>query len=632
MLHVNDMTFRLGGRVLFEKATLHLPQGRKMGLVGRNGTGKTTLFRMILGDAHPDEGAVRVRPGVRVGTVAQEAPSGATSLLDTVLAADTERSRLLDEAETAKDPGRIADIHNRLADIDAQTAPARAARILAGLGFDEDAQARPCSEFSGGWRMRVALAATLFARPDFLLLDEPTNHLDLEAALWLENYLASWRGTLLVISHDRTLLNKVVDEIAHLSEQKLTRYAGNYDRFERTRRERQAQQAKLQAKQLSEQRRIQAFVDRFRAKATKARQAQSRMKMLARMEPIATMVEDKTTSFNFPDPDPLSPPLIAMDDVDVGYDDTPVLKKLDLRIDMDDRIGLIGANGNGKSTLIKMLADRLKPLDGKITKSSKLKVGYFAQHQQEELRLNESPFQHMARAMPMATETKVRAHLGRFGFPGDMADSKVEVLSGGEKARLLFALMSIDAPHILFLDEPTNHLDVDAREALVQALNEYDGAIVLVTHDAHLIDLVCDRLWLVADGGCHAFDGDLEAYGALLMEQRREARRDAQAAKSRDNGPVVDKKEQRRERARRREETAALRKSVQNAEKKMEKLTLEIAALEARLADPEVYNGPTAKLMELQVAHKQTKDKLAETEQAWLDAQEAIDEALDEAS
>ena len=632
MLHVNDMTFRLGGRVLFEKATLHLPQGRKMGLVGRNGTGKTTLFRMILGDAHPDEGSVRVRPSARIGTVTQEAPSGAASLLDTVLAADTERSALLAEAETVKDPMRIAEVHNRLADIDAQTAPARAARILSGLGFDEAAQARACSEFSGGWRMRVALAATLFSRPDFLLLDEPTNHLDLEAAMWLETYLASWPGTLLVISHDRTMLNKVVDEIAHLSELKLTRYAGNYDRFERTRRERMTQQVKLQAKQLSEQRRIQSFVDRFRAKATKAKQAQSRMKMLARMEPIASVVEDKTTTFNFPDPAPLSPPLIAMDEVSVGYGAEPILKNLDLRIDMDDRIGLIGANGNGKSTLIKMLADRLKPQAGKIVKSSKLKIGYFAQHQQEELNLNESPFQHMARIMPMATETKVRSHLGRFGFSGDLANSKVEVLSGGEKARLLFALMSTEAPHILFLDEPTNHLDVDAREALVQALNEYDGAIVLVTHDSHLIDLVCDRLWLVADGACKPFEGDLDAYAGLLMEQRRLARREIRAAKDGDSVAPIDKKELRRERARQREETAALRKSVVDAERKMEKLAQEITVLEAKMADPDIYNGPTAKLMDLQLAHKKAKDKLAETEQQWLSAQETIDGALDEAS
>ena len=627
MLHINDMTFRFGGRTLFEQATLHLPKGAKMGLVGRNGAGKTTLFRMILDQLSPDGGAVRVRKGARLGTVSQEAPGGSDSLLATVLAADTERSALLAEAETATDPGRIADIHNRLADIDAQTAPARAARILAGLGFDEAAQSRPCSEFSGGWRMRVALAATLFARPDFLLLDEPTNHLDLEAALWLEGYLATWQGTLLVISHDRTLLNKVVNEIAHLHDRKLQRYAGNYDRFEKTRRERQAQQAKLQTRQLAEQRRIQAFVDRFRAKATKARQAQSRLKQLARMEPIATVVEDKTTTFNFPNPDPLSPPLVNLDGTSVGYEtDAPVLKNLDLRVDMDDRIGLIGANGNGKSTLIKMLAERLKPADGKVIKSSKLKVGYFAQHQQDELNLDQTPYDHMARAMPMVTEAKVRAHLGRFGFPGNMADGKVETLSGGEKARLLFALMSTEAPHILLLDEPTNHLDVDAREALVHALSEYDGAIILVTHDAHLIDLVCDRLWLVADGNCKPFDGDLEAYAKLLMDQRREARRQRRDG----NGNTekhTDKKAERRARAQQREGTAALRKSARDAEARMEKLAEKIAKLEQKLADPDVYGGPTTKLMELQVAHKAAKDELAETEAEWLAAHEELDAA-----
>ncbi|MEK9670946.1 MAG: ABC-F family ATP-binding cassette domain-containing protein [Rhodospirillaceae bacterium] len=636
MLHVNDMTFRLGGRVLFDQATIHLPKGKKIGLVGRNGAGKTTLFRLILGDLSPDQGSVSMRRNARIGTVTQEAPLGDESLIDTVLAADTERARLLAEAETATDPGRIADIHNRLADIDAQTAPARAARILAGLGFDEAAQARPCKEFSGGWRMRVALAATLFARPDFLLLDEPTNHLDLEAAMWLEDYLATWQGTLLVISHDRTLLNKVVEEIAHLHDQKINRYAGNYDRFERTRREQQSQQAKLHARQLSEQRRIQAFVDRFRAKATKARQAQSRLKQLARMEPIATVIEEKTTTFNFPNPDPLSPPLINLDHASAGYGDgPPVLSNLDLRIDMDDRIGLIGANGNGKSTMIKMLADRLKPIDGKLVKSSKLKVGYFAQHQAEELRLDESPYQHMARAMPMATEPKVRAHLGRFGFSGDLADSKVQVLSGGEKARLLFALMSTEAPHILLLDEPTNHLDVDAREALVHALNDYDGAVILVTHDAHLIDLVCDRLWLVAGGGCRQFDDDLSAYAKLLMEERRKARRRTRAEKD-DGAGAPDKREMRRLRALKREETTALRKTARDAEKEMERLAARVSKIEAKLAEPGAYDGPTAKLMEMQVAHKKAKDALAATEQAWLAAHEQIEAAeaaqLDEAS
>lgn len=634
MLHINDMTFRIGGRLLFDNATLALAEGQKVGLVGRNGAGKSTLFKLITGEMSPDGGAIQVRPGMRLGQVAQEAPSGPESLINSVLAADTERTRLLEEAETVTDPLRVAEVHNRLADIESQTAPARAARILAGLGFDEAAQQRPCSDFSGGWRMRVALAATLFARPDILLLDEPTNHLDLEAAMWLESYLENWRGTLLVISHDRTLLNRVVKEIVHLEETRLVRYAGGYDTFERTRRERQAQQAKLQSKQLAERRRIESFVDRFRAKATKARQAQSRLKMLERMEPIASVVEDRTVTFTFPDPPPLSPPLVRLEETAVGYsEDAPVLKGLDLRIDMDDRIALIGANGNGKSTLVKLLADRLKPMAGKLTKSSKLKIGYFAQHQQDELNLDETPYDHLARAMPMATESKVRAHLGRFGFSGDKADTQVAVLSGGEKARLLFALMSTEAPHVMLLDEPTNHLDVDSREALVHALSAYDGAVILVSHDAHLIDLVADRLWLVDKGTCQAFDGDLTAYKTLLVEERRASRRAAREKARSENDAAdgsTDKRQQRRDRAAKRAETADLRKSIQQAEKHMDKLAAKLAALEAKLADPEIYQGPTAKLMALQVEHKALKDDMTATEQKWLDAQETLEQALED--
>ena len=496
MLHINDLIYRIGGRVLLEGATAHVPKGHKVGLVGRNGTGKSTLFKLISGELSVDSGAVNLRPGAKLGMVAQEAPSGPESLIDTVLAADQERTQLLAESETATDPHRIAEVHTRLADINAHAAPARAARILSGLGFDEDAQQRPCSDFSGGWRMRVALAAVLFSDPDLLLLDEPTNHLDLEATLWLENYLANWQGTIIVISHDRALLNTSVEEIIHLEEQKLTRYAGNYDFFEKTRRERLSQQAKHRSKQLAEQRRIQAFVDRFRAKATKARQAQSRLKMLEKMEPIATVIEDKTTAFTFPDPSPLSPPLVALDDVAVGYEaDSPILKDLDLRIDMDDRIALLGANGNGKSTMMKLLAGRLKAQDGKVVKSTKLEVGYFAQHQAEELPEAETPYDYMQAKMEDVIEAKVRAHLGRFGFEQSKADTPIKNLSGGEKARLLFANMSRTAPHIMLLDEPTNHLDVDAREALVEALNTYDGAVVLVSHDPHLVELVCDRLW-----------------------------------------------------------------------------------------------------------------------------------------
>nr|MBC8445054.1 ABC-F family ATP-binding cassette domain-containing protein [Rhodospirillaceae bacterium] len=554
MLHINDLTYRIGGRVLFDQASVALPAGHKAGLVGRNGTGKSTLFKMILGELHPDSGSINIRNRVRIGTVAQEAPGGTTSLVDAVLAADTERAQLLDEAEHASDPGRIADIHTRLADIESHTAPARAAAILSGLGFNEEAQSRPCSDFSGGWRMRVALAAVLFSNPDLLLLDEPTNHLDLEATIWLENYLANWRGTMLVISHDRTLLNASVNEIIHLQATKLIRYAGGYDRFEKTRAERLANEAKMRTKQIAAQQHIQSFVDRFRAQANKAKQAQSRIKMLARMQPIASMMEERTVAFDFPNPDALPPPIISLEDTEVGYVvDKPVLRGLDLRIDMDDRIGLIGANGNGKSTLVKLLSDRLKPMAGKLRKSSKLRIGYFAQHQTEELSVTSTAYQIMASKLATQPESKVRGHLGHFGFGADKADTLVADLSGGEKARLLFAVMSLEKPHVLLLDEPTNHLDVDSRESLVHALNDFEGAVILVSHDPHLIELVCDRLWLVDGGGCKTWDGDLDDYRAKLLDDRRSNSK----ADGRGNGEgSKNRKQARKERAKARAETS----------------------------------------------------------------------------
>jgi len=623
MLHINDLTYRIGGRVLFDQASVALPAGHKAGLVGRNGTGKTTLFKIILDEVHADGGSVNIRKRARIGTVAQEAPGGATTLVDAVLAADTERAQLLDEAETATDPGRIADIHTRLADIDAHSAPARAAAILSGLGFNEEAQARACSDFSGGWRMRVALAAVLFSNPDLLLLDEPTNHLDLEATLWLENYLANWRGTMLVISHDRTLLNASVDQIIHLQATKLTRYAGGYDRFEKTRAERLANEAKMRTKQIAAQRHIQSFVDRFRAQANKAKQAQSRLKMLARMQPITSMMEERTIAFDFPKPEALPPPVISLEETEVGYEEgNPVLAGLDLRIDMDDRIGLIGANGNGKSTLVKLLSERLKPMAGKLRKSSKLRIGYFAQHQTDELSVSSTAYEIMARRLSDQPESKVRGHLGHFGFGSDKADTLVADLSGGEKARLLFAVMSLDKPHILLLDEPTNHLDVDSRESLVHALNDFEGAVILVSHDPHLIELVCDRLWLVNNGSCKTWDGDLDEYRAMLLDEQRS---NAKSGTSSTGAPPKSRKQVRQERAKARAETANLRKAAREAEKRVEKLEQKKTDLDARLADPEVYEGPTQVLKELQIKVGDVKADLVKAEDAWLKAQAEIE-------
>ncbi len=626
MLQITDLTFRIGGRLLFDSAGVVVPEGHKVGLVGRNGSGKTTLFNLITGELTPESGSITVRARTRIGRVSQEAPSGSRSLIDTVLDADEERSGLLAEAETAADPLRIAEIHNRLADIGAHNGPARAATILAGLGFDEENQKRPCSEFSGGWRMRVALAATLFARPDLLLLDEPTNHLDLEATLWLESYLSGWHGTLVAISHERNLLNTVVDGIIHLDATKLVRYAGGYDRFERTRRERLLLQEKAQVRQQRERERIEAFVERFRYKATKARQAQSRLKMLERMEPIASTIEEWTPNFDFPTPAPLPPPLLTLEGVNVGYvADKPVLRNVNLRIDSDDRIALVGANGNGKSTLVRLIADRLTPETGTVKRSGKLRIGYFAQHQAEELVPDQTPFDHMARLMPDTPPAKVRSHIGRFGFQENRALTRVRDLSGGEKARLLFALMTFNSPHVLLLDEPTNHLDIDAREALVQALNAFDGAVILVSHDAHLVSLVADRLLLIDNGTCSTFDGDIDDYRRMLLDRRRDERRAEQSTGARD-----ERKEQRKARAVLRAETAPLRKTVKDTEKRLDALARDKSEIESRLADPKLYAGPSEKVVELQKRLAGIEQQIAEAEETWLKASDSLERAQSE--
>ncbi|MDP7392333.1 MAG: ABC-F family ATP-binding cassette domain-containing protein, partial [Alphaproteobacteria bacterium] len=526
MLSLNDLSIRIGGRLLIKDASVQLPERGRVGLVGRNGTGKSTLLKAILGDIAVESGEIKHRSSARIGTVAQEAPSGAKTPLDHVLAANTERTALLAELETTEDGNRVAAIHERLNDIDAHAAPARVARILAGLGFDEDAQNRPLETFSGGWRMRVSLAAGLFSAPDLLLLDEPTTHLDLEATIWLEGFLTRYPNGLLLVSHDRDLLNRVADGILHLEGQSLTYYAGNFERFERTRREKLAHQQAMFERQEAERKHIQAFVDRFRYKASKARQAQSRLKMLERIEPIAAVTGDRPAKFKFPQPVELAPPIFVLEGASVGYEaNTPILRNLDVRIDMDDRIALLGANGNGKTTFLRLLAGELEEINGHARRHGKLDVGYFAQDQFDLLDASATAFQHLARKMPGVSDAKVRGHLGRFGLEQDKADTNINNLSGGEKARLVLATITTRTPHLLLLDEPTNHLDIDAREALVQALNAFEGAVVLVSHDPHLVSLVADRLWLIKDATCAPFDGDLADYRKQILDDGRQARR-----------------------------------------------------------------------------------------------------------
>jgi ATP-binding cassette subfamily F protein 3 len=624
MLSINDISIRIAGRLLIDQSSVQVVPGARVGFVGRNGVGKSTLFSAIRGELPTETGSINIPPRWRVGSLAQEAPDGPESLVEIVLRADLERAALLEEAETADDPTRIADIQTRLVDIDAHSAPARAAAILSGLGFSTADQARSCSEFSGGWRMRVALAATLFAAPDLLLLDEPTNYLDLEGTLWLEDHLANYPRTVIVISHDRDLLDTSVDQILHLDRGKLTLYKGTYSAFEEQRATREMLDAKHAKRQDAERQRLQAFVDRFKAKASKARQAQSRVKMLEKMKPVTALVTQDVREISFPVPEKLlSPPIIAVDNVSVGYDQNrPVLNRVTLRIDTDDRIALLGSNGNGKSTLVKLLANKLLPFSGQVTRADKLSIGYFAQHQVDELDMEGSPYQHVRRLMGDAPETKVRARTGAIGFSGKAGDTTVKSLSGGEKARLLLGLSTFFGPNMIILDEPTNHLDIDSRAALAEAINEFQGAVIMVSHDRYLIEACADQLWVVADHAVKNYDGDLDDYRRMVLSAR------GLRSTSRDRGDGDRASGRDRSSRAKSEKRVPLKQKISAAEAEIERITGIIAKLDHALALPDLFKRDPKQAAQLTKARAAATGALQRAEEDWL-AASSLDEAAE---
>ena len=610
MLTIDNVTVRLGGRAILERASATVPVGARVGLIGRNGAGKSTLMKALIGEIEPDDGEISKPTRARIGYIAQEAPSGTTTPEQVVLAAATERAELLAELETCTDMDRMGDVHERLLAIDAYSAPARAAKILNGLGFDEEMQQRPVDSFSGGWKMRIALGALLFSEPDILLLDEPSNHLDLEATLWLENFLKSYPATLVVISHERDLLNKVVDHILHLQGGQLTLYPGGYDAFEKQRAERAAQLASAKASQDAQRARLQDYVARNSARASTAKQAQSRAKMLAKMQPIAALMEDPTLSFDFPDPAEMKSPMITLEQAAVGYGEAPpILKRLNFRIEADDRIALLGRNGNGKTTLARLLASQLTPAEGAVNAPGKLKVGYFTQYQVEELAGEDTPVDLMTRAMEKQSQGAVRAQLGRFGFSGAKAQTRVEKLSGGERARLALALITRDAPHLLILDEPTNHLDVDAREALVQALNAYTGAVILISHDRHMVELTADRLVLVGGGTAREYAGSMDDYIDFILgrKPKGEGIKGASAGAK----PSAPKSMA---------EARYAQSQLEKAGKALARASAEVERLDAQIVTASSGAQGGAKLQDLLTARAKAGDALDTAEQTWLAA------------
>ncbi len=622
MLTIDGITVRLGGRPILERASATIPHGARVGLIGRNGAGKSTLMKTLIGEIEPDDGSIGKPSKARIGYIAQEAPDGAITPEQAVLAADVERASLLEESETCTDVDRLGEVHERLLAIDAYTAPARAAKILSGLGFDEEMQHRPLSSFSGGWKMRVALGALLFSEPDILLLDEPSNHLDLEATLWLENFLKSYPATLLVISHERDLLNNVVDHILHLQGGQLTIYSGGYDAFEKQRAERAAQLESARAAQDAQRARLQDYVARNSARASTAKQAQARAKMLAKMQPIVALMEDPSLSFEFPSPGELRSPMITLDGAAVAYGEAPpILKRLNMRIDADDRIALLGRNGNGKTTLARLLSSQLDPVEGAMNAPGKLKVGYFTQYQVEELASEETPLELMTRAMEGKTPAAVRAQLGRFGFSGPRATQKVEKLSGGERARLALALITRDAPHLLILDEPTNHLDVDAREALVQALNDYSGAVILISHDRHMVELTADRLMLVDGGTAKEYSGSMDDYIDFVMGRNQPKQPSGSGAAK----PAPANPGKTRAKAR------FLKSELASAEKAMTKLEASLSQIDEAMCDPASAPAHLADIAmdDLLIRRAEVSERLAKAEAEWLALGEQIESMED---
>ena len=617
MIFFENISFSVAGRTLVKNSTVSIPSGHKVGLVGRNGTGKTSLFRLVYGDITLDHGNLKLNKNTRVGGVAQEAPGSSITLLDTVLAADQERADLLQKAQLEKDPLQIAEIQTRLADIDAWSAEARAATILNGLGFDKHKQKLACSEFSGGWRMRVALAAVLFSKPDLLLLDEPSNYLDLEGSIWLEAYISKYPSTIIIISHDRALLNNSVNSILHLEDKQLHLYTGNYETFAKTRAARLAHKEAEVKKQNLRRQHLQSYVDRFRYKADKAKQAQSRLKMLAKMEPISISSETTFTKFDFPQPEELSPPIVNIQNASVGYEEKTVLSDINLRIDQDDRIAILGQNGEGKSTLSKLIANKLKPHVGKIIHSNKLRIGYFAQHQLDELTLNETPMDHIHRERPSEKQGQIRARLDGFGISVEQADLEVKSLSGGQKARLSLLLASLDAPHLLILDEPTNHLDIESREALVEALTKYSGAVIIVSHDIHLLSLVADRLWLAKNGTVKPYEYDLETYRKSLLS----------ISSSKKPEQLKNPKTVRKSYTK--DEITVLKNNLKKSEERVEKLLTMEEKISKKLADPKIYSDTNRdELVVLNTKYAEVRKAMTKAEDLWETAQKKLDNAL----